>query len=143
MSDRVLGTFGVLLAAFYIWSATTIRESFVQDAIGPKTFPIIVGIVLAAASAYFILRPDPEPKWPGARALFDVALAVAVMFAYAQLLPELGFLIATFFATIYLSFRLGSPPLEAVAIAVGTSIGLYFIFATVLGLSLARGPMGF
>lgn len=143
MSDRILGLIGLIVAAVYAYSATLIEESFITDPVGPKTFPIIVAAVFALCSLFFILRPDPEPHWSGLRSLFDVALAAGVMFAYAALLPELGFLIATFAATLYLAYRLGATPLETLAIAAGTSIGLYVVFRVILGLSLAHGPLGF
>ena len=62
---------------------------------------------------------------------------------YAELLPEVGFLIATAFASAYLTWRLGTKPLQSVVVGVLTSVGIYVIFHLVLGLSLARGPLGF
>ena len=143
MGDRVLGLIGLALAGFYIWSATTIRESFIQDAVGPKTFPIILGIVLALASLYFVLRPDPAPDWSGRGRLLEVGAAIVVMMAYAMALPRLGFVLATLVATTYLSWRLGSSPLMSGVIGVATAVGLYVIFAVILGLGLAEGPFGF
>ena len=48
MSDRIFGGIGLLLAAFYIWQATLIQDSFISDPLGPKAFPIIIGVVLGA-----------------------------------------------------------------------------------------------
>jgi len=143
MSDRVLGGCGLALAAFYIWAATIIPESFMADAIGPKAFPIIIGLILAICSLVFLLRPDPEPQWPTFANFFEILLAVAVMLIYAMLLPELGFVIPTVLATTYLTWRLGSPPLGAVITGVLTSVGIYVVFRLILGLSLAKGPLGF
>ena len=66
-----------------------------------------------------------------------------MMILYAELLPEVGFVIATFFAAAYLTWRLGSGLLASLATGLGTSLGIYVIFHLVLGLSLARGPLGF
>lgn len=143
MSDRIFGGVGLALAAFYIWAATIIPESFMADAIGPKTFPIIVGIIMAICSVYFILHPDSEPEWPGMAGLLEIACAFAVMMLYAMLLPELGFLISTIFATAYLTWRLGTKPLNSLVTGVATSVGIYVVFKLILGLSLARGPFGF
>ena len=143
MSDRILGVVGLCLAAFYIWAATTIPESFMADVIGPSTFPIIIALILAICSAIFVLKPDPSPDWPTSGPLIEIAFAVAVMVAYAQLLPDVGFLIATAVATTYLTWRLGSKPLSSVLIGVLTSVGIYVVFHLILGLSLARGPFGF
>ncbi len=143
MSDRIFGGLGLLLAVFFIWQATLIEESFISDVVGPKMFPIIIGVVLGLASLYFVLRPDPEPRWPGAARLFEIAMAVAVMVAYAMLLPELGFLIATAIASAYMTWRLGTKPLQSLVVGVLISGGIYLVFRVILGLSLARGPLGF
>jgi len=142
MSDRVLGGISLALALFYIYSATTIRESFVSDEIGPKTFPIIVGVILGICSLYFILKPDPEPRWPRFNRLAEIGFAVLVCLLYANLLPRLGFLIATALAAGYLTWRLGTRPLMAVVVGVGTSVGIYVVFRLILGLSLASGILG-
>ncbi len=143
MSDRVLGGVGILLAIIFIWQATLIQESFIQDAVGPKTFPIIIGVVLGLASLYFVLRPDEDPIWPKAGGLIEIGLAALVMVAYALSLPELGFGISTALASAYLAWRLGAPLLYAALAGLCTAAGLYIIFRLILGLSLARGPLGF
>ncbi len=143
MSDRILGGAGLALACFYIWAATIIPDSFMADAVGPRTFPIIIGAIIIICSVVFILRPDPEPQWPAISNLLEIAGAVAVMAVYAKLLPELGFVISTVFATTYLTWRLGSPILGSIITGVATSVGIYVVFRLILGLSLARGPLGF
>lgn len=143
MSDRVFGGIGIVLAIFFIWQATLIQESFIQDAVGPKTFPIIIGVVLGLSSLYMVLKPDPSPVWPNGAGLIEIGLAVLVMFAYALALPELGFGIATAIAAAYLAWRLDSPPVQAVLAGLLISGGLYVTFRIVLGLSLACGPFGF
>ncbi len=143
MSDRIFGGIGLALAIFFIWQATLIELSFITDPVGPRIWPIIVGAVLGLASLWAILRPDPEPRWPGATRLFEIAVAVAVMVAYAELLPEVGFVIATAVAAAFLTWRLGTEPLWAVVTGVAISVSIYVVFRLILGLSLARGPLGF
>ncbi|MEZ5862434.1 MAG: tripartite tricarboxylate transporter TctB family protein [Geminicoccaceae bacterium] len=143
MNDRVLGGIGILLAAFFIWQATLIELSFISDPVGPRTFPIIIGVGLGLASLAMLVKPDAAPSWPAASRLFEIALATAVMVAYALLLPELGFLIATALAATYLTWRLGTAPLWAIVTGVLTSVGIFIVFRLILGLSLARGILGF
>lgn len=143
MSDRVFGGIGLLLAIFFIWQATLIEESFVSDVVGPKVFPIIIGVVLGLSSLVFIVSPDPPPQWPATGRFFEIAMAVAVMVAYALLLPRVGFLIATALASTYLTWRLGTRPLQSLLVGVLTSAGIYLVFRVILGLSLAEGPFGF
>ena len=90
-----------------------------------------------------VLRPDPNPEWPAAGRLIEIALSVVVLVAYANMLSLVGFVIATAFASAYLSWRLGAAPLGAVIAGIVISVGIYVIFHLILGLSLARGPFGF
>lgn len=143
MSDRILGGVGLLLALFFMWQATLIEKSPFSDIVGPTVFPIIIGVVLALSAIYFIIRPDPSPSWPASARLFEIAMAVAVMVLYAVLLPVVGFVIATAVASAYLTWRLGSPPLQSLLVGALTSVGIYVIFRLILGLSLAKGPLGF
>ena len=132
-----------MLAAFYIRQAMLFQERFISDPIGPKAFPVIIGVLLAAASLVDRPAPDPEPAWPASARLLEIALAAAVMLAYAQFLPLVGFVISTAVAAAYLAWRFGAGPApgchwrersRAVSTRCSTSI---------LGLTLARGPLGF
>ncbi|WP_296423080.1 tripartite tricarboxylate transporter TctB family protein [Yoonia sp.] len=143
MSDRIFGVFGLLLAIGFAFAAFAIEESFLSDAVGPKAFPLIVAAVLGVSSLVIAMRPDAEPAWPALGRLVEIGAAVVVMVLYALMLPVIGFVLATAIAAAYLSWRLGSSVIAAIATGVGTSIGIYVIFHLVLGLSLARGPLGF
>ncbi|MHA6264672.1 tripartite tricarboxylate transporter TctB family protein [Arenibacterium sp. CAU 1754] len=143
MSDRVFGAFGLILALGYAWAALLIEESFLSDAVGPKAFPLIIAAILALSSLAIVLRPDTEPEWPAVGRLAEIGAAVVVMILYAQFLPVIGFVIATAVAATYLTWRLGTPPLGSLFTGAFTSGGIYVVFHLILGLSLARGPLGF
>ena len=143
MSDRIFGVVGLALAAFYLWATSIIADSFMVDVIGPRTFPYIIGAVLLITSVVFILRPDEEPAWPVFRDFAEIVYAAAVLFLYAWTLSEIGFVIATILATSYLTWRLGTKPVQSLVVGVATSAGIYVVFHLILGLSLAKGPLGF
>lgn len=143
MSDRVFGGIGLALAAFFVWGATRIELSFISDPVGPRIFPIIIAGIIGLSSLVILLKPDAAPQWPAAARLFEIAMAVAVMIAYAMLLPKAGFVIATAIATTFLTWRLGTAPLWSIVTGVLTALGIYAVFHLILGLSLARGPFGF
>jgi putative tricarboxylic transport membrane protein len=143
MGDRIFGGIGLALAGFFIWQATQIQTSFISDPVGPKTFPIIIGLILGAASLAMILRPDPKPIWPDPPRFLEIAIAAFVMVVYALALPRLGFVIATALASAFLSWRLGARPLPALLAGILIAAGIYTIFHLILGLSLAKGPFGF
>ena len=143
MSDRIFGLFGLALAIFFAWAAFQIEESFLSDEVGPKAFPLIIATILGLSSLFIALKPDASPEWPSLGRLAEILAAVVAMILYAEFLPIVGFVIATAAAAAYLTWRLGSAPLQSLAIGVCTSVGIYVIFHLVLGLSLARGPLGF
>ena len=65
------------------------------------------------------------------------------MVLYAEFLPILGFVIATAVASTYLTWRLGTSPIQSVLVGISISVGIYVIFHLLFGLSLAKGPLGF
>jgi len=143
MSDRLFGGIMLVVALAFIAGATQIEAALIFDSLGPRMFPIIIGVLLAIASAYLVVRPDPEPDWPAARRVVEIVLALVLMLAYAFLLVPLGFVLATALASGLLSWRLGAQPMIAVLSGIGIAVGIYVVFHLILGLSLARGPWGF
>ena len=138
MSDRIFGGIGLALAIVYAWAAAGITESFLTDVVGPKVFPWIIAAILGLSSVWFLLKPDPDPEWPSWGRVAEIGLAALVLVAYAEALPVFGFLIPTALASGYLTWRLGSRPVESVVIGALTAIGIYLIFRSMLGLSLPR-----
>lgn len=143
LSDRFFGFVGLAVSATMVWRATLIQESFIQDPLGPKAFPLVIAGIMALASLAIIISPDEEPDWPIPSRLLEIGAAILVLIAYAEFLPEAGFVISTALAGAYLAWRLGSRPLEAAIAGIVISIGIYLVFKKTLGLSLAPGPVDF
>ena len=142
-TDKITGIAAVAVAAFFAWRTTLIEEPFISDPLGPRVFPLLICAVLGLAGLAMALRPDPEPEWPALRSFLEIAAGIVIFIGYAQLLPELGFVISTFFAAGFLAWRLGAVPIGAIAAGAGISLGIYAVFNLILGLSLAKGPFGF
>ncbi|HSA79460.1 MAG TPA: tripartite tricarboxylate transporter TctB family protein [Geminicoccaceae bacterium] len=143
MSDRLLGGIAILLALAMIVGAWQIETGPMLDPLGPRTFPIIIAVLLAISSVYLLARPDPEPDWPSRGRVLEIALATVVMIAYALLLEPLGFIIASALAVFVLCWRLGGGPGTAVVVGIGVALLIYVVFHLILGLSLPRGPLPF
>jgi putative tricarboxylic transport membrane protein len=141
-SDRVFGLIMLIVALGYIASATQIQTSFLADPVGPKTFPIIIGVLAALCAVSIILRPDEEPDWPAGITFIKLALALAVLLAYAYTLRPFGFIIPTALAAGLLSYQIRSRLLPAVVTGLSLSIGLFLIFKYALGLGLFAFPKG-
>lgn len=141
-SDRIFGLVATILALTYIVSATQTQASFLTDPVGPKGFPILIGIVWAISGLFMVLRPDQEPDWPVARTFVALAFAVIILVGYAFALKPLGFLIPTAIAAGVLSYQISPNPKHAALAGIGLSIGLFIIFKFGLGLGLVAFSKG-
>ena len=79
MSDRIFGLVVLLTALAFIASATQVQTSFLQDPVGPKAFPMAVGLVAGISGLVMIIRPDPDPVWPVGKKLLSIFFAVVVL----------------------------------------------------------------
>ncbi len=142
-SDRIFGLVITFLALTYIVSAAQTQTSFLTDPIGPKGFPIMVGIVGMISAICMVLRPGPEPDWPVMRTVAALVFSVIILVGYAFALKPFGFLLPTAVAAGVLSYQISPRPKHAVLAGVGLSTGLFLIFKYALGLGLVPFPKGF
>jgi putative tricarboxylic transport membrane protein len=140
LSDRIFGLVIIAVALGFILSATQIQASFLSDPVGPKTFPYLIGGVMALSGLVVFLRPDPEPVWPGMGIAGKLLIATVVLIGYAYALKPLGFLIPTALAAGLLSYQIQPRPRAAALTGIGLSIGLFLIFKYALGLGLVAWP---
>jgi putative tricarboxylic transport membrane protein len=143
MNDRVFGVFTLLLSIFYIFSAYIVEESFISDHIGPKIYPYIVSFFLITSSLFLILKPDIKPNWPRFSKIIEILMTALILIMYAIFLPIIGFVFSTFFASSFISWRLGAKLKSALIAGALISFTIFILFRTILGLSLATGPLGF
>ena len=101
MNDRVFGVFTLLLTFFYIFSAYIVKESFISDHIGPKTYPYIVSFFLITSSLFLIFKPDIKPIWPEFGKIIEILMTALILIMYAIFLPIVGFVFSTFFYTTH------------------------------------------
>ncbi len=140
VSDRIFGLVTVIVALGYVLSATGIQSSFLSDPVGPRTFPYMIGGVMALCGLVVMARPDPDPEWPGLGTSGALLLTVAALVAYAYLLKPLGFLIPTALAAGFLSYQITPRPVQAIATGLVLSVGLFLLFKYALGLGLFAVP---
>lgn len=141
-SDRIFGLVATVVALAYIASATQAQTSFLTDPVGPKGFPVLIGIVWAISGMVMVLRPDKEPHWPARRTFAALAISVIILIGYAFALKPLGFLLPTAVAAGILSYQISPNPKHATLAGIGLSIGLFVIFKFALGLGLVAIPKG-
>jgi len=141
-SDRLFGLVVLMTALAYIASATQIQTSFLQDPVGPKAFPMLVGAVAALSALVMIVKPDPSPQWPGLRTFGALVIALIVLVAYAYALKPFGFLLPTAVTATILSYQISPRVVPAVLTGTGLSIGLFVLFKYALNLGLVPFPKG-
>jgi putative tricarboxylic transport membrane protein len=141
-SDRIFGLVAILGALAYAAGALQIQTSFMADPVGSKTFPLVIAGAAGLCGLVMLLRPDPEPDWPGLGSVLSIGVSVLVLIGYAYTLKPLGFLIPTAIAAGILSYQISPRPVYAALGGLGLSVGLYILFRFVLGLSLIGLPKG-
>ena len=143
MSDRIFGGATIVLSLLMMWATGLIEESFIQDPLGPKAFPLVIAGVMGISGLVMMFKPDAEPHWPTMVKLAELAATVGVFVVYAQILPIAGFVLSTIVATAFLVWRLGGTTRQSLIGGVVIAVGIYALFQHVLGLNLAKGPWGF
>ena len=138
ISDRIFGLVVLIVAAGYVLAATQIQTSFLADPVGPRMFPYLVGGAAAVCGLVVLIKPDPDPTWPGLRTFGALIFSVIVLVAYAYSLKPLGFLIPTALAAGIISFQIHPRMATAAAAGIGLSVGLYVLFKYGLGLETLK-----
>jgi putative tricarboxylic transport membrane protein len=149
--DRYVGIFSVLVGLAYLASAIAIPVLDVSDKIGPRTFPILVSIMVILCGALLLFKDLKSKK----RTAFSwqfitekdiwlrVALTIAGGIVYGMVLDWLGYVITTFIFMIYVfSYINIGKHVKNIFIAFAFSTLSYTVFAIILKLSLPRGLLG-
>lgn len=138
--DWISGGLLIFLGSFAIWHALSLEVAFSADPIGPRPFPIAIGLILIVSGAVMALRPDRLEIEKGP--LFRVGAVVVSALIYPFLLHPLGFVIATALMMIVLALALGGEPVKSVIASLLVSLAILLIIDVGLGLGLPRGPLG-
>ena len=139
-SDRIFGLIAAVVALAYVASATQIKSGFMTDPVGPKGFPLLVGVVAAVCAMFMVFKPDDNPTWPGLRTIGALLFSVIVLVCYAYALKPMGFLVPTALAAGILSYQISPGIKSAVGAGLGLSLTLFIIFKYALGLGLYAFP---
>jgi hypothetical protein len=146
----VVGAALVVLAALALWEARRLyrlRTDFVAGAVvGDDTFPMIVGIALAALGVYMLAwarLPAVAMALPSGLARARMLAGGGLLVAYAVLVPVLGYTAATALASVALFGTMGGYrwPVALVLGAVTTG-ALYMLFRVWLLQPLPSGLLG-
>ena len=149
--DRLAGTILLVFAGLWCWGAVVMIPTGIGSGpVGPRGFPLGLGLLLAALSAMLVAssfaRPrnadaeEPEAGQLGVE-LWAVSSALAILVGYAALLYAAGFIIATAVTVVLaLVLVLGKRDWRLIGgLSLGTALGGYVIFNKILGVYLPHG----
>ena len=141
MTDRITGVLLLALAIAFGLHARSFKTNFLTDPLGPQAWPIMLAVLLGLFSLYLIFRPEAEAVWPKPVVLFRQAVLVGGLIVYALLLEPLGFILATVLVMAFMASLLGARWWQAGVTGVVSSVALYVLFNTLLGLPLPAGGL--
>lgn len=140
------GTVGCALAiAYTVHGVMTLRFGTMAQP-GAAVFPVAVGAILLFTSLLLIGHARSVPakemvEIPDGANRFRVLTLIGLFVAYAVLLPNVGFIAATFAFLLLASRTVGGASWLRCAILAGVvSVGAFWIFAHELHVPLPRDP---
>jgi len=149
--DRIIGVVTLLAAAVYLYATSQIPTLEIGDPLGPKAFPILLGIVLIAAAILLFIETLKADGAPAAgvpreslRYLWLIGGVTLWTALYFGVFDRAGYLVST---TVYLLvltavFNRGKWTANVLT-SVLWSAGSYVLFVKVLGVVLPVGILGF
>lgn len=154
--DLIAGS--VLLLLAITWTVTVWLTVPVGYGVGPRAFPLWLGLALVVLSALLLLKglfggykplaadahagaDDLEAILPLRKRLGLVATVCGVIVAYGWMMPRLGFVLATgITVAVTLVGPLGERrPLLVAGMAVGIAVGTWLAFGKLLGAYMPSG----
>ena len=151
LRDRIIGVLTLLLAAVYLYATTQIPTLEIGDPLGPKAFPILLGIALILAAILLLfetLKGDAaasgaaEPVYR--RHLWLIGGVTLWTALYFWVFDRAGYLVSTVVYLLVLTavFNAGKW-LANVLTSVLFAVGSYVLFVKILGVTLPVGVLGF
>jgi len=147
--ERLLGAVFGALGVFWIFESLDLTYMG-EFAPGSGFLPLWLGIALVSLAAIFLLRTRSQPsddEWAAGpnyrfrRRTVPIALG---LFACVASIGWIGFGVAIAAYLVFLvRFVEHYPWRMALAIGLGTAIGLHLVFQSWLGVPLPEGPWGF
>ncbi len=157
LTDKIILALTLLLAAVYFYATAQIPSLEIGDPLGPKAFPILLGVILVLACvllAVEIIRAKPQPavekdaasadSAENAKHLWQIGGVVVWTAFYFWMFDRAGYIATT---TVYLLaltivFNRGKW-LANILTSVFFTIGSYVLFAKILGVVLPTGLVSF
>ena len=139
MSDRILGAVAVAAAAAMAVAAWGYAAPVEYEPVGPRAFPLLLALVMAACGIWLAMRPASRVHWPQGIVRAHVLVCAGAIVAYALLFQLLGFVLATALMALPAGRVFGGSWRQCITGGVLLGGGLYVMFDKVLDVVLPLG----
>jgi len=140
MIDRIFGVFLFLVGVYVIYGGLSMEVPFSYDPLGPKAFPVILGVLLSALSLVIIAKPE-KSHFPQSATMLNTVLIVVLLVIYALSFNFLGFLLSTALLVFFISRIFKGTTKQALGSAIGVSFSVYLLFGILLDVPLPAGKI--
>lgn len=141
MSDRIFGVVWLVVSIGFGVMAWPIQAPFSYEPVGPRAFPLLLAVLMAACSLWLVVRPGPTAHWPDRATFHRIVAMFAMLLAYAFVFQWLGFMVSTTLLTIGIGRLFGGSWKLCIAGGVGMGVVLYFLFDRLLDVALPIGTL--
>lgn len=138
--DRAFGIFLLLLGAYVIYGGLALEVPFSYDPLGPKAFPVVLGVLLCGLSLFIIAKPE-KAHFPQGTTQLNTAFIVVLLVLYSLSFNYLGFLLSTALLVFFISKIFRGTTKQALGSAVGVSLSVYVLFGILLEVALPMGKI--
>lgn len=154
LTDRIICAVMLILAAVYFYATAQIPALEIGDPLGPKAFPVLLGIALIVTVILLFFETlkagaDAAPRRAHAwredrRHLLLIGGVTLWTVAYFWVFDRAGFIVATlvYLFALMAVFNRGKWVSNALT-AVLFTLGTYVLFVKILHVSLPSGILGF
>lgn len=139
MYVRLFAAIWLLLCAFLAVIAWGFQAPFAYDPVGPRAYPLLLLVLMAAGAAWLIFKPGPQTEVLSRQALQRAGLCILTLLAYALLFEPLGFVLSTALATFVLGLLFTGRVLPCLISGVLMGVLLYALFDYALDVPLPLG----
>jgi len=148
--DEIIGgIIGVLISGFVFYESSKFPKDIVMS-IGPSYFPKILATALLLVSGILIINAIRGKSKKSAEG-FDIkdpgiqraGVALLATIVYCLVLNYIGFIISSSMFLLFLMYLLKKRNyFKMAAISIGVTLSVYFIFRTLLNITLPSGFLG-
>jgi len=142
--DRIAGIAFLLIGILFVVESQRISDSAYGSAVGPKVFPMWLGIILILLSARLIYETFKYKSVETGKEQLQYKKFIIIFVSallYAFLLEIIGYVLSTFlFLLVAFQTMEKGKIMYSLAISVLFSVGIYYLFSELLGGSLPGLP---